>query len=85
MWHWSAKVCYSCATIWHVSAEVDLSGPATWHVGGTHMMWTCQGLPHAIWHLPSLLCTTHMLPSGSNADVACDVDQSGPVMCLWVI
>jgi hypothetical protein len=39
----------------------------------------------AIWHLSSLLCTTHMLPSDSSADVAYDAAQLGLVMCLWMV
>jgi hypothetical protein len=38
-----------------------------------------------IWHFFSRLCTTHTLPSGSSAGVACDVAQSDLTMCLWMV
>jgi hypothetical protein len=38
-----------------------------------------------IWHLFSLLCTTHTLPSGSSADVAYNVAQSNLATCLCLV
>jgi hypothetical protein len=72
-----------------VSHLVTWWGPQWW--GGPivdfHVACTVEvaSLCAAIWHLFSLLCITHTLPSGGSAGVAYDVAQSDLAMCLWMV
>jgi hypothetical protein len=65
---------------WGPLVDVDQWEGAMWHMA-TEVVSLCA----AIWHLFLLLWTIHRLPSGGCDDVACDMDQSGPAMCLWLI
>jgi hypothetical protein len=89
-WH-GTNLCLPRGTKWGllVSHIVAWWGPQWWGgpIMNCHVAYRVEvaSLCAAIWHLFSLLCTTHTLPSGSNADVASDVAQLGLAICLWVV